>query len=59
MVAMNNIISTAQLADYLNVPVKTIYTWNSNGTGPRRMKVGRYVRYRRQDVELWLEEKLA
>jgi excisionase family DNA binding protein len=43
------------LATVLNVPVATVYRWNSTGTGPRRIHVGKHVRYRRADVEAWLE----
>ncbi len=43
------------LADYLDVPVRTVYSWNHSGTGPRPIRVGKHVRYRRADVEAWLE----
>ena len=43
------------LADYLGVPIKTVYEWNSRGTGPKHRKVGRHVRYRWDDVDKWLE----
>lgn len=47
--------SPQALADYLEVPVATIYRWNHHGTGPTVVRVGRHVRYRRSDVEAWLE----
>jgi excisionase family DNA binding protein len=50
-----DILTVEQLADYLGVPAATVYRWNYVGTGPRRLTVGRHVRYRRADVELWLE----
>jgi excisionase family DNA binding protein len=43
------------LAELLSVPLATVYRWNSTGTGPRRILVGKHVRYRRSDVEKWLE----
>ena len=43
------------LADYLVVPVNTVYQWNHKGSGPRPISVGRHVRYRQEDVEAWLE----
>lgn len=42
-----------QLAERENVPAKTVYQWNSRGTGPRYLKIGRHVRYRLRDVEDW------
>ena len=44
------------LAKYLGVPLATVYRMNSNGTGPRRIRVGKHVRYRRADVDAWLDE---
>jgi len=44
----------AEVAPYLQVPVKTLYTWQYTGVGPRAHRVGRQLRYRWQDVEAWL-----
>lgn len=46
--------TVTELAEYLDVPVQTVYAWNTKGTGPRAIKVGRYVRYRQEDIERWL-----
>jgi len=48
------LLTTREVADYLGIPVQTIYQWNSRNIGPRRLRVGRYVRYRKADVERWL-----
>jgi excisionase family DNA binding protein len=40
--------SPQQLADYLGVPLATVYRWRYEGTGPRGIKVGKHVRYRRR-----------
>jgi len=45
------------LAQELNVPLSTVYRWNSTSTGPRRIHIGRHVRYRREDVAAWLEQR--
>ena len=47
-------LSTAEVADWLQVPISTLYAWNYRGVGPRSHKVGRHRRYRRADVERWL-----
>lgn len=52
-------LTPRQLAERLGVPVKTIYKWNSDGTGPRRMTIGRHVRYRLADVVAWERERYA
>lgn len=51
------LMSVEDLADYLGVPVGTIYQWNHHGTGPTPIKVGRHVRYRPVGVERWLDEQ--
>jgi len=50
------LLSPEALADYLAVPVKTVYNWRSAGKGPRGIKVGRHVRFRMIDVQAWLEQ---
>ncbi len=51
----NALLSPQQLADYLGVPVATVYRWRHESSGPRGIKVGKHVRYRERDVEAWLE----
>ena len=48
------LLSTEQLADYLGVGVTTNYRWRTNLEGPRAYRVGKYTRYRLNDVEAWL-----
>ena len=47
--------SVSDLATYLGVPVSTLYLWRTRGKGPRAFKVGKLVKYRREDVAAWLE----
>lgn len=51
----DELMTVKDLAAYLHKPVKTIYAMNSEGTGPRYMKVGRDALYRRGDVKQWLD----
>jgi excisionase family DNA binding protein len=55
--AVTEFFSTEGLARYLGVPAATVKAWRHKGTGPRGLRVGRYVRYRRTDVERWLESQ--
>jgi excisionase family DNA binding protein len=43
------------LAEFLSVPVATVYRWRSTGEGPHGFRIGRYVRYRDRDVQAWLD----
>lgn len=40
------------VAEFLGVPVATLYQWRYHGYGPRGRRVGRYVRYD-PDVRTW------
>ncbi len=48
-------IGIAQLAEELDVPVRTIYAWRTKNYGPRGATFGKHVRYRRRDIEAWIE----
>lgn len=50
-------LTTAQLAEMLQVPAATVRQWRYLKIGPRGVRVGKYVRYRRSDVESWLARK--
>jgi excisionase family DNA binding protein len=45
-----------EIADFLGVPVATMRAWRNQRRGPVSYKVGRHVRYRRSEVEAWLNE---
>lgn len=49
------LMTTSEVAAYLAVPSATLYRWRSAGKGPRSYRVGRGIRYRRSEVEQWLE----
>lgn len=52
---VDKLLGPIELAEWLDVPVQTIYQWNHRGVGPIALKVGRHLRYRRADVEAWLD----
>lgn len=54
---MNKLMTITDLSDYLGIPVNTLYQWRSKGYGPRGVRMGKYVRYRHQDVEAWLNDR--
>jgi len=51
------LLSIEELAAYLQVPVATVRTWRVRGGGPPGYRVGKHVRYRREDVDTWLEQR--
>jgi hypothetical protein len=46
-----------EVSAHLQVAEKTLAQWRYLGKGPRFSKIGRHVRYRWNDVEMWLEEQ--
>lgn len=44
-----------QIAEYCGVPLKTVYRWSSRGGGPRLMKVGRHLKARWSDLDVYLD----
>ncbi|GLZ00574.1 helix-turn-helix domain-containing protein [Actinoplanes sp. NBRC 103695] len=42
-----------QTAEYLRVPVQTLYTWRKRQYGPPASRVGRHLRYDPDDVRDW------
>jgi excisionase family DNA binding protein len=55
----NPFLSPEELAEYLGVPVATIYAWRYRNYGPPGWKCGRHVRFKREDVEAWVEAQKA
>jgi excisionase family DNA binding protein len=46
-------LTPAELAEREGVSVTTIYEWNMKGVGPKRLKIGKHIRFRLSDVEAW------
>jgi excisionase family DNA binding protein len=47
--------SIEEVADMLGIPTSTLYSWRTKGYGPRGMRIGKYVRFRVEDVEAWVD----
>lgn len=52
------ILTVDQAAAYLSIPKATLYTWRTRraGFGPRAVKLGGCLRYRRADLDAWVAE---
>jgi excisionase family DNA binding protein len=53
------LLSVTDLAEMLNVPVRTIYEWRHRRQGPRPIRMGRHLRFDPADVAKWLEARKA
>jgi excisionase family DNA binding protein len=59
---MNNLdtlLSAQELADYLEVPIATIYSWRHRGEGPPGFRAGKHLRFRWADVERWITARIS
>lgn len=50
-------LSSQELADELKVPVSTVHAWRYRHRAPRAYTIGRYLRFKRSDVDRWLEQR--
>ena len=59
---MNNYAEFSRLwtvedvSSYLGVPVSTLYQWRTKGYDPAGRRIGKYVRYRQEDVRSWVDQ---
>lgn len=56
--ADDELIRTPQVAECLGVSTSYLQKGRTNGTGPDFIRLGRSVRYRRREVQDWLERKM-
>jgi excisionase family DNA binding protein len=52
---MERLWTVDDVAEYLGIPVKTLYDWRTRGYGPTARRVGKYLRYKATDVVEWFE----
>jgi excisionase family DNA binding protein len=52
---MERLWTVDDVAEYLGVPVNTLYDWRTKGYGPAGRRVGKYLRYKAADVIAWFE----
>jgi len=52
----DQLLSVGQLAELLGVPARTIHAWRYRRTAPPGIRLGKHLRFRRRDVEAWIDE---
>lgn len=53
----DELMTTKEVAAYLGVAVSTLLLYRAMGTGPAYIKMRRLVRYRKSEVDAWLDEQ--
>ena len=56
---LDQLLTVEDLAEYFEVPVATVYAWRHRRQGPTGFRVGRHLRFRRSDVERWIDERIG
>ena len=54
-----DILTTKEAAAYVRLGKPTLERFRLSGDGPRYCKLGGAVRYRRSDLDAWLESRLT
>ncbi len=56
---MDMLITEQETAKFLCHSVKTLQGWRTKNIGPKFVRIsGRSIRYRRRDLQTWIESKL-
>ncbi|MEH2626085.1 putative site-specific integrase-resolvase [Bradyrhizobium sp. AZCC 1719] len=50
-----NLLTEAEVADFLGKSVITLARWRREGYGPAYVRIGRSPRYRREDLALFMQ----
>jgi excisionase family DNA binding protein len=53
----DKLLTQQQLAAELQVSLRTLERWRQEGNGPAFIRVGRAPRYRRADIDAWLDQQ--
>ncbi len=59
MESFDRLLTVEDLAEYLGVPVATLYAWRYRNVGPPGFRVGRHLRFRWSDVEHWIQDRVT
>ncbi|MDM4762163.1 helix-turn-helix domain-containing protein [Galbitalea sp. SE-J8] len=51
------LFTSREVADLLRVPLRTVEDWRVTRSGPPWLKLGRHVRYDRDELLAWVKER--
>jgi excisionase family DNA binding protein len=54
----DRLMTIDEVAAYTQIPKQTLYKMRTENRGPRAAKLGRHLRYRRADVDVWINSRL-
>lgn len=50
------LLTPDEVAELLGIPKTTLYRWRVGSKGPCGIRVGKHLRFRRSEVDRWLDE---
>jgi excisionase family DNA binding protein len=59
MDTVDRLLTVEELANYLDVPVATIYAWRHRRQGPPGFRVGKHLRFRWSDIQQWINDRIG
>jgi excisionase family DNA binding protein len=57
-VGPERLMTIDEVAAYTQLPKLTLYKMRSQGHAPRAARLGKYLRYRKSDVDAWISSKM-
>lgn len=54
---LQELLDVQDVSAITKIPVRTLRLWRHEGRGPRAFRIGKHLRYRRQDVAAWIDEE--
>jgi predicted DNA-binding transcriptional regulator AlpA len=52
---MEKYLEYKEIAETLSIPIRSLYEYNKQGTGPKTTKIGRHLRVAISDFRAWVE----
>ena len=53
----DDLLSPSEFAAFLGVPVSTVHYWRRTGDAPPAIKVGKHLRWHREEVVEWIASR--
>lgn len=51
-----HLLNNDETADMLGVSRRTLPVWRVQGRGPKFIKIGKLVRYKREEIDAWMRQ---
>ena len=55
----SNVLSLQQASQYVGVSQAALRTWKRQGKGPAFFRAGKLLKFRRSDLDAWIEAQLV